>query len=203
MKVTVVEYFVLQDSSINHELVEVSKRTRKNPDKLKKPSNAIAYRFFDSTKKLVNGKFSFVERKNFSEITFLKKYYTLKDLKSLLADFKKILPKMKANNWEKVIKLESREWQKFRFEDCIYIDPTCVYGTFAFVYNKESKNSISGIFSNSGGFDILGQVFTVDEIEKLIPTYETIISKMERDGFGSTVEIKKHNWKYLKEDKLI
>lgn len=35
MKVTVVEYFVLQGSSINHEMVKVSRQARKNPNILK------------------------------------------------------------------------------------------------------------------------------------------------------------------------
>lgn len=203
MKVTVVEYFVLQGSSINREMVKVSKRARKNPNILKKPLNTIAYRFFESKMNFGKESNNFENKENVSKITFMKKFYTLKELKSLLAEFKKILPNMKKNNWKEAIRLESGKWQEFRLEDCSFTDTSCVYGTYAFTYNEKKPIGIRSIFNNDKGFEVLAQIFTIDEIEKLIPTYETMISKMERDGFGSTVEVGKHNWKYLKTDKLI
>ena len=72
MKVTVVEYFVLQGSSINHEMVKVSRQARKNPNILKKPLNVIAYRFFESKMNFGKESNNFENKENVSKITFIK-----------------------------------------------------------------------------------------------------------------------------------
>ena len=82
MKVTVVEYFVLQGSSINHEMVKVSRQARKNPNILKKPLNVIAYRFFESKMNFGKESNNFENKENVSKITFIKKFFFIDTYKN-------------------------------------------------------------------------------------------------------------------------
>lgn len=98
---------------------EIHKVAERNPELIKVPEDAFAYRFFDRNETVLNGENLYGERQNYSPYTYFGTAYTLEEVQTLFPNEKSLISNMKYNNIKQVVKTRTGNWQPLKEEDIV------------------------------------------------------------------------------------
>lgn len=98
---------------------KVQEVTERNPELVKVPEGAFAYRFFDQSEAIVDGETLVGDRKNFSPLTYFGTAYTLEEVKAQFPECTTLISNMECNGWNRVVKTRRGNWQPLEEGDTV------------------------------------------------------------------------------------